>query len=81
MSWTPADHLDLATKHVREGERRCAGQAELIRSMKRDGRDVRHAEAVLVEMERTLTLMRGHQARLQAEAELERRTAERPAEG
>ena len=75
----PDDNLDCASQHVMEGEQRCAGQAELIRSMKRDDRDVSYAEAVLLEMMRTLTAMREHQARLQAEAELQ--TAERPAGG
>lgn len=69
MSWVPADNLDLANQHVMEGEQRCAGQAELIRHMKRDGRDVRYAEAVLLDLMRTLTAMREHQARLQAEVE------------
>ncbi len=69
MNWMPADHLDLANQHVTKGEERCIRQADLIRCMKRDGRDVRHAEAVLVELERTLTLMRAHQARLQAKVE------------
>lgn len=69
MNWMPADHLDLANQHVMEGEQRCAGQAELIRLMKRDGRDVRHAEVVLVELQQTLTVMRAHQARLQAKVE------------
>jgi len=60
--------LEMARRHVVEGEERCARQATLIRRMAADGLDTLEAEGLLAQFEGFLELSRNHLRRLEAEA-------------
>jgi hypothetical protein len=64
IKWTPADQLDLANRHVLQGEARCARQATLIEYLKVTDQDITEAAPLLLLLEQTLELMRQHQQRL-----------------
>lgn len=49
-------HLELANKHVAEGERRVAAQLELVMRLERDGHDALQARRLLHEFEQILAL-------------------------
>ncbi len=56
--------FEHATRHVAEAEERCAGQRALIERMAAAGQDTEQAESVLLQLEKTLDLLRRHQQRL-----------------
>jgi hypothetical protein len=61
--------LEVATRHVAEGEDRCARQRTLIKRMAAAGQDTAEAEAVLQRFEQTLGLLRQHQQGLLRQAD------------
>ena len=56
--------FEHATRHVTEAEERCAGQRALVVLMAAAGQDTAQAESVLLQLEKTLDLLRQHQERL-----------------
>ena len=63
--------LEVATRHVAEGEDRCARQRALIRHMAAAGQDTAEAEAVLLRFEKTLDLLRQHQQLILRQVEMQ----------
>ena len=72
-----AVRLDLANRHVAEGETRIARQEALLAEWARLGRDTREVERVLQAMRDTLALMREHQQRLHEQSLREQHEAAR----
>jgi hypothetical protein len=46
--------LEMAQRHVRQGEARVAAQRELVEELRRDGHDMTQAEKLLVTFQTTL---------------------------
>ncbi len=59
---SPETLLDLAQRHVAEGEERVAHQTALIDLLTQQGHDTAAAELLLSTMKETLLLMRAHLA-------------------
>lgn len=57
---THETHLEMALRHVAQGEARVARQAALVAELAQQGRDTVGAETLLATMEDTLQLMRKH---------------------
>ncbi|WP_132250479.1 hypothetical protein [Methylobacterium segetis] len=57
--------LEMARRHVVEGEARCARQAALVDRLRAHGHDTAVAEDLLAELEATLVDMREHRRRLE----------------
>ena len=51
-----AEHLELANRHLAEGQRRVEGQLMLIARLDRDGHDTQPARELLRQFEKTLAL-------------------------
>jgi len=51
-----AEHLELANRHVAEGQRRVEAQLTLIARLERDGHDSGPARELLRQFEKTLAL-------------------------
>lgn len=62
-----SDDLDLANRHVAQGEERVAQQVALIDRLKEQGLPANEAETLRVRFENTLALLREHQRQLQTE--------------
>jgi hypothetical protein len=62
----PETELEVARRHVAEGERHVAIQQDILRRMQAGTRDLDMAEATLVQFEHTLTAYRIQLARLEA---------------
>lgn len=62
-----ARHLKLARRHVAEGRQRIAKQQELVAKLERDGHDIKPANALLSQLEETLTLQEEGLERLKLE--------------
>ena len=60
--------LDMAERHVREGEHHVASQRELLAELRKDGHPTDTAERLLENLEDLLELHREHLARLQSQA-------------
>jgi len=60
MSSQHEQHIELAKRHVIDGERRVAEQATRLEQLARDGLDTSEAERLLALLQSTLTLMREH---------------------
>jgi hypothetical protein len=58
--------LEMAQRHVAEGEARVAHQTALVAGLARDGRNTARAEALLATLKNTLYLMRDVLARERA---------------
>lgn len=58
----PETPLDLAQRHIAEGEERVAHQTALIDRLVQQGHDTTAAELLLSTMKETLFLMRSHLA-------------------
>lgn len=54
--------LEMARRHVRDGEGLVARQAEILGDLRRHGHDTQLAEALLQTLENTLQQMRQHLA-------------------
>ena len=52
--------LEMAARHVREGEIHVARQVELIEQLRLDGHDTRQAEELLAEFEAILSEQKKH---------------------
>ena len=59
--------LEMAERHVREGEYHVARQREIIAHPTEHGRSTELAERLLLNLEDLLTLHRGHLARIKTE--------------
>jgi hypothetical protein len=60
-------HLELANRHVAEGEHRIEWQVALVAKLERDGHDTAQAKALLKQFEDTLALQVRTRARLRQE--------------
>jgi hypothetical protein len=49
-------HLELANKHVADGQKRIEAQLALVARLERDGHDTVQAKSLLQQFEETLTL-------------------------
>ena len=58
------DHLELARRHVSEGQGQVARQRELVREMARDGHSTAEARKVLQTFEDTLASFKADRDRL-----------------
>ena len=61
------DHLQLAERHVVEGERHLARQRDIVDTLEREGLDGKTARALLVQFEEMQTLHLADRDRLRAE--------------
>jgi hypothetical protein len=68
----PETELQVAQRHVAEGERHVAIQQDIIRRMRAASADVGMAETMLVQFERTLTAYRVRLGHLEAAADAPR---------
>jgi hypothetical protein len=62
-----SEHLNLAEKHVMEGQQRVDAQVTLVLKLKRHGHDVHEAEALLRQFEQILALQVQHRNRIAQE--------------
>jgi hypothetical protein len=53
---TALQHLELANKHVAEGQKRIDAQLALVAKLARDGHDTLQAKSLLEQFEQTLAL-------------------------
>ncbi len=53
---TAREHLELANRHVAEGEQRMEAQTELMAELERDGHGTAQAKELLKQFEETLAL-------------------------
>ena len=60
--------LEMAQRHVTEGEERCRRQGLLVQSMAARGQDTAEAERLLMNFEQMLTMMRADLQRLRDQA-------------
>ncbi len=72
MSPTGETALEMAIRHVEEGEARCARQRALIERMTAAGQDITEAERLLGSFDNLLSLSREHQQRLVQECQNKR---------
>jgi hypothetical protein len=56
--------LEMAIRHIVEGEERYARQVALVACREQEGRDITEAERLLINFEQVLSLMREHRNRL-----------------
>ncbi|WP_041357822.1 hypothetical protein [Methylorubrum extorquens] len=67
MSARHDDHLELACRHIVEGEIRVTRQLLVITRLQEQGHDTAEAETLLAQFEQGFVLMREHLRILQAE--------------
>ncbi|KAB0680083.1 hypothetical protein F6X38_09745 [Aureimonas leprariae] len=61
------EHLEMAHRHVAEGQRLIAGQKERITELDRDGHDTAEARKLLLSFEDVQREHIAHQARIEQE--------------
>ena len=63
----PETRLEMAERHVREGERHVANQREILEHLSEHGHSTELAERLLSNLEGLLAMHREHLARIRAE--------------